>query len=167
MTSRGFKGFAKPVEYPVETAKVEIARVSTDNRFLVFTGVKYNARKASGRSNSLATIREIYIPVPFKVYLERAANAIGPGNGYPTRISAPAPALHYDSKPSVYLEVERNENGEYVAVRDYPTAALDKANPSVFTKVKKGTVIVPANVSPVGDTKAKPAKATAKPEARA
>ena len=137
----GFKGFTKP-------AKIEDVKVKADNTaanlFVLYTGGVYGRRRASGRSNSLATITEKNKPISLRAYIERAAKAGPNGTGYDTGISVGGLTLHQGAKPAVYLYLELDGDGNYRAVKDIPTP-----DPVVYEAAykrggfKAGDIVIP------------------------
>lgn len=120
MTNRvGFRGFAKPAAVSAELVTQKLRNMSADGLFVLWTGNPYKARRASARSNSLATIKEIKQPIPLSTLIERAAKAHG-STGYSPDIVRSGLFLHQGAKPAVYLALEKKEDGSYVAASNIP-----------------------------------------------
>lgn len=144
MNRVGFKGFARPVTHNKAEFDKQIGRMAIDNLFIYFTGGSYKARAESARSQSLATVTEVAQPIPVAEFLQRAATCKGKAGGFPANIALQGLALHQVAKPCVFLMLERNDSGDFVAAKPIPTP-----DPARFPKDKyprgiaRGTVIVP------------------------
>jgi hypothetical protein len=142
----GFKGFAKPKILDRETVRDLRDNVGS-NLYVFYTGGNYGRRKASGRSKALATVTEKGKPVSLRTYIERAAKAVDPetGKGFGTDISVGGLSLHQGAKPAVYLYLEKDDAGNYRAVKDIPTP-----DTAVFEAAykrggfKAGEIVLPA-----------------------
>jgi hypothetical protein len=144
MNRVGFKGFARPVTHNKAEFDKQISRMAIENLFIYYTGGSYKARAESARSQSLATVTEVAQPIPVAEFLHRAAICKGKAGGFPANIALQGLALHQVAKPCVFLMLERNDNGDFVAAKPIPTP-----DPARFPKDKyprgiaRGTVIVP------------------------
>lgn len=133
----GFKAFRRAEAIGEDVIEALRVRFSGDDRFVIYTGGAYSRRRASLRSNALATIKEAGKPVPILEFLTRAARAEGEGRGYDPNVALGGLALHAGAKPAVYLYVYR-DGDVFRAVKDIP-------NPDPnFSKVpfKKGEVVL-------------------------
>lgn len=86
--------------------------------FVLFTGGKYRARKTSGRFLSLGTVKEVGKPIPLATVYERAATVAGPKGGFSPDLVRSGLFLHQGAKPAVYIALEKNDKGEFVAAKD-------------------------------------------------
>jgi hypothetical protein len=149
MNRVGFRGFAKPAAISADLVNRKLQTMSSEGIFVLWTGNPYKARRASARSNSLATIKEVKKPVPLSTLIERAAKAHGE-TGYSPDIVRSGLFLHQGAKPAVYLALEKKEDGTFVAASNIPFP-----DPSFSTKpFKQGDVV---------NVEAPAAKAPAKP----
>jgi hypothetical protein len=115
----GFKGFRRPETISPEVLAFLKLRFEGDNRFVLYTGGAYSRRRASLRSNSLATVTEVREPVAILDFLTRAARAAGEDSGYDPATVLGGLALHAGAKPAVYLYLYR-EGDNFHAVKDIP-----------------------------------------------
>jgi hypothetical protein len=137
---RGFTGFRKPETITNEALEAAISRIDTRNRFIFYTGNGYNARRLSLRSNSLAAIKTVGVPVPLAEFIRLAARAVGDEEGYDPKAAVSGLYLHRNSKPAVYFELRKNVAGDYVSANNVPYA-----DPTLFPKgLKVGDVVVSA-----------------------
>ena len=149
----GFRGFRRPEEITSESLAATLERIDTRDLYVVYTGGKYGARRASLRSRSLATVTEVFTPVPLRTLLERAARAEGPTVGFDPSVVRGGLSLHQGAKPAVYLFVEKRGD-DYVAVRDIPTP---DAKVNGGKAIKAGDVIAFPSATPAPATVALPA----------
>lgn len=169
MSNVGFKGFAKPKTLDDEMVSSLKGNVPS-NMGVVWTGGAYGRRKASGRSKCLATITEKMKPVLLTTYIERAARVVDPdtGKGFSTDISVGGLSLHQGAKPTVYVYVERDADGNWCAVKRVPTP-----DPKVFEAAykaggfKAGDVVIPVSEAETKAREKRAAKAAAKAAAQA
>jgi hypothetical protein len=134
---RGFKGFRKPDFHGDDSALNErISRLNIRNRFIYWTGEDYTAgRSLSLRSNSLKCLKVAKVPVPLEEWIRLAARAVSPELGYDPAAVRAGLYLHRESKPAVYYELERKDDGSYVSVYSH-----SRINPPI----KAGDVIIEA-----------------------
>jgi hypothetical protein len=137
---RGFKGFRRPEVISEEALKNAKARYEDSGRYIYWTGDGYNARRQSLRSNSLKALPVAKVPVPLSDWIEKAARVVDAENGIgydPASVRAGL-YLHRDSKPAVYFELKRREDGAFVSANAVPYAAgFEKG-------LKPGDVVIPA-----------------------
>lgn len=115
----GFKGFRRPEAIGDDVLEALRVRFEGDDRFVLYTGGAYGRRRASARSNALATITEVRTPVSILDLLRRAARASGEGIGYDPATVLGGLALHAGAKPAVYLYLYRRGD-DFFAVKAIP-----------------------------------------------
>jgi hypothetical protein len=106
-----------------------------DDHYVVWTGHTYRVLDKSLRSRALARVTEIGKPVPVREVIRRAARIDG-ALGYDPDTVRSGIRLHQGSKPSVYLFVRREPNGEFVAVTRIPFCG------PALRHIREGEVIV-------------------------
>lgn len=151
----GFRGFRRP-----ETVNPEAVRYvgeATEGLFVYYLGGTYGRRRASLRSNALATVTEVKKPVPVSEVVRRASN-LGDGLGYDPKTVLSGIKLHQGAKPAVYILVEKDVEGNLVAYKDVPF-------PGEGRPLRAGAVVVPAKEK--APKAPKKEKALPAPEARA
>ena len=110
--------FRKPS--PVEADNVASAK-KTAEEFVLFTGTpKTNARKASGRTAVLTLVTEKRKPISLATLYERAANRAGKLVGFDPSFVRSGLALAAGAKPATYLLLEKDEKGNFRAVKNIP-----------------------------------------------
>jgi len=115
-----------------------------ENQFIYWTGGTYEAQHGSLRSEALYTLKEKKKPVPMSEFLKRAARIDGE-IGYDPKTVGTGLRLHQRAKPSVYFLLERDEFGNFIAVKDIP-------NPDGYAQsFKEGEIVLP--VSPEASLK--------------
>lgn len=134
----GFRGFAKPQKIEEAAVEEKIKNSNIENLYVLWTGGTYRARKASGRSQSLATITEKNVPVPLSEVYRRAAKAVGGDKGFNPELVRSGLFLHAGAKPCVYYALEKKSDGSFTLVKTVPHPEGDKA------PILAGSVIVPA-----------------------
>lgn len=121
MNTVGFKGFRQTETISDEQLNAALSRLSTSNLYVFWTGNTYKLRTASLRSNALRTITELKTPVPVEELIRRAARISGEIGYNPATVKSGL-YLHRNSKPAVYIAIERKEDGSFVAAADTPYA---------------------------------------------
>ena len=116
----GFRGFRKPEAISTDALDALKLRFEGDDRYVLYTGGAYSRRRASLRSNALATITEIGKPISVLEFLTRSAKAAGEGVGYDPSTALGGLALHQGAKPAVYLYLAR-KGDDFFAIKDIPT----------------------------------------------
>ncbi len=120
------------------------------DEFLVFTGGRFNGKRGSGRFESTRVYGgKVGVPYPVKRYALDALSAKGEGEGYSPSISvgglrnaATPPGAGLPSG-AVYLFVEKDAKGNFVASVDIPTA-----DPRYFPKgLKRGDIVIKAGAN--------------------
>ncbi len=142
----GFKGFAKPSKIAADIATAMTSNIS-DDEYVVWTGNNYGRRRASGRSACLNTITEKLKPIALSEYVKRCLTAGPDGKGFDTSISVGGLGLHQIAKPTVYLHLVRDAEGNYRAKKDIPNPDSDfSAKPigagDIVIAAKKGKALV-------------------------
>jgi hypothetical protein len=138
--SRGFKGFRRPETISEDARKAAKARYGESGRFIYWTGEAYNARRESLRSNSLKALAVSKAPVPLADWIDLAAKVVDSelGIGYDPASVRAGLYLHRGSKPAVYFELKRRDDGAYVSANEVPYA-------QGYPKgLKTGDVVIPA-----------------------
>jgi hypothetical protein len=134
---RGFKGFRKP-DFTGDDAVLNdrLSRMDLRNRYIYWTGEDYTAgRSQSLRSQSLRCLKVAKTPVPLAEWIRLAARAVAPDLGFDPAAVRAGLYLHRESKPAVYFELEKKDDGSYVSVYSH-----SRINPPI----KAGDVIIPA-----------------------
>ena len=155
----GFKAFRRPEAIGPDVLEALRVRFEGDDRFVLYTGGAYGRRRASARSNALATVTEIREPLPILELLRRAARASGEGIGYDPTTVLGGLGLHAGAKPAVYLYLYRRGD-DFFAVKDIPypdpsfSAKPFKAGDKVFSLAP----VVEAKTSEEASTKASKSK---------
>ncbi len=137
---RGFKGFRRPETISPDALTAAKARYGESGRYIYWSGEAYNARKESLRSNSLKALAVAKAPVPLSDWIDLAAKVVDAdlGVGYDPASVRAGLYLHRNSKPAVYFELKRREDGAFVSVNEVPNAVG-------FPKgLKAGDVVIPA-----------------------
>ncbi len=144
--------FRKPAKLSASDS-AQLAKLS-ETEYLIFTGSRFNGKRGSGRFESTRSYGgKVGVPYSVRKYAMDALNAKGEKNGYSPSISvgglrnAATPPGAGLPTGCVYLFVEKNENDDWIATVDMPTA-----DPKFFPKgVKRGDVVLAkgAKLTPV------------------
>ena len=160
---KGFAGFRSTETIPEAALEYELGRLNIENRFIYWTGGEYRRRKDSLRSNALYALKEKEVPVPLRDWIRLAARIVPETEtGYHPKAVRAGLALHQGSKPVVYLELKKEEDGSYTSV--YSPLSCE-----AFPGLKKGDVVIPApaKVEPAEvEVRAGAIKETARSKAR-
>jgi hypothetical protein len=135
---KGFKGFRSVETIPEASLEYELGRLGIENRYIYWTGERYNGRKDSLRSNALYALKVVKEPVSLKEWIRLAARIVPETEtGYHPKAVRAGLALHQGSKPVVFLELKKEDDGSYTSV--YTPTKCD-----AFPGLKKGDVVIPA-----------------------
>ena len=154
MSNVGFKGFRKPETIAADAYALALKRIGPEGRYIYWTGSSYHGRAQSLRSQALRCADRKNVPIPFKTWLAKVVKAVSENVGFNAERAVEGLYLHAGAKPCVYIELSKDKDGNYIAVRDCPYA-----DPGRFPKgIKKGDMIVSAKEKPMPKGKAAPAQ---------
>lgn len=141
--ARGFAGF-RPADFSGTDDELtkRIERLNVEGRYILWTGAEYNARSQSLRSNSLRALKTRGVPVPLKEWIKLAARVVDDTRGYDPQAVRSGLYLHRLSKPTVYLELKKDDRGNYVSAQVHENVSW----PGKETRVnyKPGDVVIAA-----------------------